>query len=84
MSGEFDDPALYDRLKTALDEIGAPHGIPPNYLFYLAIPPDLFATVGRHLAAAGLADETRGLAARHRREAVRLRPRERARRSMPS
>jgi glucose-6-phosphate 1-dehydrogenase len=60
MGGELDDPALYDRLKTELDQVRRRHGIPPNYLFYLAVPPQLFATVGRRLAAAGLADEGDG------------------------
>jgi glucose-6-phosphate 1-dehydrogenase len=60
MAGELDDPALYDRLKTTLGEIGRQHRIPPNYLFYLAVPPELFATVGQRLAAAGLGDESEG------------------------
>ena len=60
ISGELNDPALYERLKTVLAEIGRSDNIPANYLFYLAVPPELFATVGRHLAASGLADERGG------------------------
>jgi glucose-6-phosphate 1-dehydrogenase len=60
MSGELDDPKLYERLKTTLDEIGRRHGVPRNYLFYLAVPPELFGTVGRRLSEAGLADESEG------------------------
>jgi glucose-6-phosphate 1-dehydrogenase len=60
LSGELNDPALYERLKTVLADIGRRDRIPANYLFYLAIPPELFATVGRHLAASGLADEREG------------------------
>ena len=60
ISGELNDAALYERVKTVLADIGRRHGIPPNYLFYLAIPPELFATVGRHLAESGLADEREG------------------------
>jgi glucose-6-phosphate 1-dehydrogenase len=60
ISGELDDPALYERLKRVLADIGRRDSIPPNYLFYLAVPPELFATVGRHLAASGLADEREG------------------------
>ena len=60
MAGELDDPGLYDRLKATLGEVSRRHGIPPNYLFYLAVPPELFATVGRHIAASGLADEREG------------------------
>jgi glucose-6-phosphate 1-dehydrogenase len=60
ISGEFDDPALYERLRQSLAEIAQRHHTPPNYLFYLAIPPDLFAVVGRHLADSGLANEAEG------------------------
>src|SRR5690349_8311153 len=60
LSGELNDPALYERLKTVLADIGRRDNVPPNYLFYLAIPPELFGTVGRHLAASGLADERDG------------------------
>ena len=60
VSGEFSDPALYETLSRTLAEIGARHQIPPNYLFYFAIPPDLFGEVARHLAAAGLSSEDRG------------------------
>ena len=60
VSGEFDDPGLYERVVEALAEIRQRHSVPPNYLFYLATPPDLFAVVGRHLAAAGLTSEDEG------------------------
>jgi glucose-6-phosphate 1-dehydrogenase len=60
LAGELDDPRFYERLKTMLDEVQHRHTLPPNCLFYLAIPPELFATVGRRLAAAGLADEVDG------------------------
>jgi glucose-6-phosphate 1-dehydrogenase len=60
MSGEFDDGALYERLERELASIRAKHNTPPNYLFYLAIPPDLFATVVKRLAAAGLLNEGEG------------------------
>ena len=60
ISGELNDAALYERLKTVLADIGRRDNVPPNYLFYLAIPPELFATVGRHLAASGLAEEREG------------------------
>jgi glucose-6-phosphate 1-dehydrogenase len=60
ISGELNDAALYERLKTTLADIAGRHDIPPNYLFYLAIPPELFAVVGRHLADSGLADEREG------------------------
>jgi len=60
MNGEFNDPALFERLKALLAELGARHHTPPNYLFYLAVPPDLFGTVVDGLATAGLAGEADG------------------------
>ena len=59
-SGEFDQPALYETLQRELERIRAAHRTPPNYLFYLAIPPDLFATVVKGLASAGLLNEDEG------------------------
>ena len=60
VSGEFDDPGLYERVTHALTDIQQRHHVPANYLFYFATPPDLFAVVGRHLAAAGLTQEDEG------------------------
>ncbi len=60
LSGEFHDERLYQDLAAMLRELGSRHSIPPNYLFYLAIPPDLFATVADRLAASGLAKEHDG------------------------
>ena len=58
--GELTDPALYSAIRDALVSIERDHQIPPNYLFYFAIPPDLFAAVARHLAEAGLTREDAG------------------------
>jgi glucose-6-phosphate 1-dehydrogenase len=58
--GEFDDPALYRELRRTLDEIGRTRGVPSNYLFYLAIPPNLFGVVARRLAEADLTREDEG------------------------
>jgi glucose-6-phosphate 1-dehydrogenase len=60
ISGEFSDTALYQKLARRLDGIASHHGIPPNYLFYFAIPPDLFGDVARHLNEAELTREDRG------------------------
>ena len=60
VSGEFADEALYTRLQAMLEQLQQQYGIPPNYLFYLATPPDMFGLVGRHLAEAGLTDESNG------------------------
>jgi glucose-6-phosphate 1-dehydrogenase len=60
VSGEFIDPGTYVRLRDRLEEVEREHGVPPNCLFYLATPPDLFGQVGRQLADAGLTDEKAG------------------------
>ena len=60
ISGEFNDPALFERLKTKLAELRERHHVPANHLFYLAVPPDLFGTVVDGLAAADLTQEDEG------------------------
>ena len=60
VSGEFDDAALFDRVKRTLAEIRERHHIPPNDLFYFAVPPDLFGTVADGLAKADLLREDEG------------------------
>jgi glucose-6-phosphate 1-dehydrogenase len=50
--GEFDDDATYERLAKEISGARAP-------VFYLEIPPSLFADVVRRLHAAGLTDDAR-------------------------
>jgi glucose-6-phosphate 1-dehydrogenase len=49
ISGEMDDPALYQGLAHRLQEAGA-----DGALFYLAIPPSVYGAVATQLGAAGL------------------------------
>ena len=60
LAGEFDDASLFERVKQKLEEIDQRHRIPPNYLFYFAVPPDLFGRVASRLAEAGLLKEDEG------------------------
>jgi glucose-6-phosphate 1-dehydrogenase len=53
LPGELDDPALYARLKSRLEETSPGAGV----LFYLAIPPGAYATVIARLGEAGLSRE---------------------------
>ena len=56
VSGELVDPKLYERLRARLAEIDGDEGV----LYYLAIPPDVYASVIERLGAAGLSRAERG------------------------
>jgi glucose-6-phosphate 1-dehydrogenase len=53
----YDDAGDYRALAARLDELAATHDTGGNRLFNLALPPALYETVARRLAAAGLASE---------------------------
>ena len=57
VSGAFDDPKAYERLKTLLADMDAEHGTRSNYLFYLASAPGFFSTIAQQLGAAGMVSE---------------------------
>src|SRR5262245_60154029 len=50
LAGEFDDASLYERVAARLKEIDGAEGA----MFYLAIPPTVYASVIEHLGASGL------------------------------
>jgi len=50
VAGNLDDPATYAAIRAKLDQNGL-----PSALFYLAVPPTLFAPIAKQLGAAGLA-----------------------------
>ena len=52
VAGETDDAGLYQRLQARLTEINGAEGV----LFYLAVPPTVYATVIEQLGVSGLAD----------------------------
>jgi glucose-6-phosphate 1-dehydrogenase len=60
LSGDLGNRELYGRLKSVLLDLRRRHDMPGNYLFYLAIPPDLFGPTVRHLTAEGLTRENDG------------------------
>jgi glucose-6-phosphate 1-dehydrogenase len=60
LQGEFDDPGVYDELARLIAEAGKAHRIGGNCLFYLATPPQAFATIVRRLGAAGLVHQAEG------------------------
>ena len=54
LAGDFDAPATYQKLAALLARVDAAQHTDGNYLFYLATPPQAFATIPKRLAAAGL------------------------------
>lgn len=59
--GDFDDDKkLFKDLKTLLGEVCEAHQIPENYFYYLATPPQLFATVAGKIHKNGLSKEEEG------------------------
>src|SRR3569832_623153 len=56
LRADLDDADSYARLKQALDERALTWSQPPDYVFYMATPPLLFARIARGLAAVGLAE----------------------------
>ncbi|MER3631160.1 MAG: glucose-6-phosphate dehydrogenase [Blastocatellia bacterium] len=59
--GDFnDDKKLFSDLSDLLAEVTQKLEIPANYLFYMAIPPDLFATVAEKVVANELGREANG------------------------
>jgi glucose-6-phosphate 1-dehydrogenase len=60
MSGDFDQPETYERLRAALGAADEKWGTAGSYLFYLAVPPSQFAPVICLLGDAGLTREEEG------------------------
>jgi glucose-6-phosphate 1-dehydrogenase len=54
ISGGYDDPETYKRLKALLDDLDVQRGTAGNRLFYLSTPPQAFPQVVNGLAGAGL------------------------------
>src|SRR6184192_4659165 len=61
---DFDDESGYKSLAKRLDEIDKNYGTRGNRLFYLAVAPDQFEPILKHLKAAGLNETCKGSWAR--------------------
>jgi len=59
-SGDFRDPAAYQRLKPLLAEMEQKHGTRGNYFYYLATTPSLFGEIIQQLGAANLTEQPDG------------------------
>src|SRR5215813_11038723 len=60
LRGDFDDISAYEKLAHLLTETDEAQRTGGNYLFYLATPPQAFATIPKRLAEAGLVKEKDG------------------------
>jgi len=57
MSGDFNDHAMCDQLKTRVEELDKSHQTQGNYAFYLAVAPQYFAPIVEQLGRVGLTKE---------------------------
>ncbi len=54
VSGNFDDPATYDKLKETLAKVDQEHNSHGNYFFYLATAPNFFGDIVERVSKVGL------------------------------
>jgi glucose-6-phosphate 1-dehydrogenase len=54
VSGGFDDPAAYERLKARLAEVDQQFGVPGTRVYYLSVPPQAVQPCVEQLKAAGM------------------------------
>jgi glucose-6-phosphate 1-dehydrogenase len=54
LSGDYDDPDTYQRLKQRLERLAGQSGAPGHCLFYLSTPPFLYSVIVEQLRRAGL------------------------------
>ena len=60
VSGDFDNPKVYQELSRLLGQVDKEHGTGGNYFYYLATSPGFFSVVVKQLGAAGLVNEDKG------------------------
>ncbi|MFB7250877.1 glucose-6-phosphate dehydrogenase [Microbacterium sp. NPDC056234] len=60
VSGEFDDPAAFARLRETVEKLDVERGTMGNHAFYLSIPPKAFPVVARQLKESGLVGDEDG------------------------
>ena len=60
VSGEYQEPEAFKKLKQRLEELDRAHKLNGNRLFYLATPPDIYPLIIEQLHKSGLAKNTNG------------------------
>ena len=59
-SGNFNDPAAYERLSKVVSELEAKYHSAGNIIFYMATPPSIFGMISGHIDAAGFKTREKG------------------------
>lgn len=57
LTGDYNDPMTYAALAERLKRLDATYSTGGNHIFYLAVPPNLYAPIVGHLGSAGLTNE---------------------------
>ncbi|HEV2523075.1 MAG TPA: glucose-6-phosphate dehydrogenase [Candidatus Acidoferrales bacterium] len=60
VSGEYNHPEAFEKLKNRLEELDRAHKLNGNRLYYLATPPDIYPVIIEQLHKAGLARSSNG------------------------
>ncbi len=60
VSGGYNQPEAFEKLKNRLEELDAEHNLNGNRLFYLATPPDVYPVIIEQLDKAGLTSNPNG------------------------
>jgi glucose-6-phosphate 1-dehydrogenase len=55
IEGDYGDAGLYKDIAARVAQLNRKHNVDENVIFYLAVPPLLYATIVEHLDSAGLA-----------------------------
>src|SRR6478609_6857072 len=58
VSGEFQDPAAFAKLRETVERLDVERGTMGNHAYYLSIPPKDFPIVAEQLKSSGLVDDT--------------------------
>jgi len=58
LSGDYNDASFYDKIKVKLSELDKKHRVDGAVVFYLAVPPFLYATIVERLCSAGLSSRS--------------------------
>jgi glucose-6-phosphate 1-dehydrogenase len=53
-TGDYSDPAFYERIKARLNAVKSRHGVTGCDIFYMAVPPMLYGEIADRLGEAGL------------------------------